>query len=410
MATKDGSTGAYLVADLHGNTALAEASGSTAVMAAIRYDGYGQTLDTHAVTGSISLDTKYQGRLDLSATDDPLYDLSARLYAPGLGTFTSLDSVMGSAQDPASLNRFLYAEANPTTFTDPTGHRVCEAYCEESAPRASETKHERAVGARAGKQRQRRQTERTKDSDSRTGGGADDYNTKTIAWVPPSLQAWLNFSEGDRAAYIANHVENALGWDRWASDDASIVVYWILMEGAPWVDQPSTFERFDDATIDRLSEAVWAAPPSLDIEMAGVTFRFGGNQNLGAATLAPSGMQVLGGASLALAGSHVTTGVPPIPSIKAGSAGGATAFQRFSQNVRGEALADNPGTCVYCRMWTDTPEIDHVIPRSAGGNATIQNAQVTCIWCNRSKGSRPFPVNPPPDYVGPFPPPWWRNR
>ncbi len=180
VATKDGSTGAYLVADLHGSLALAEASGSTAVLDAIRYDGYGQTLDTHAVTGAISLDTKYQGRLDLSATDDPLYDLSARLYAPGIGTFTSLDSVMGSAQNPASLNRFLYAEANPTTFTDPTGHRVCEAYCEESAPRASETKHERAVGAKAGKQRQRRQTERTKDNDSRTVGGASPRTTGTV--------------------------------------------------------------------------------------------------------------------------------------------------------------------------------------------------------------------------------------
>ena len=37
----------------------------------------------------------------------PLYDMSARFYNPGIGAFTQLDSVMGSAQDPLSMNRFL---------------------------------------------------------------------------------------------------------------------------------------------------------------------------------------------------------------------------------------------------------------------------------------------------------------
>jgi hypothetical protein len=47
------------------------------------------------------------------------------MYAPSLGAFTSLDTFAGSAQDPLSLNRFLYAEANPATLIDPTGHRTC---------------------------------------------------------------------------------------------------------------------------------------------------------------------------------------------------------------------------------------------------------------------------------------------
>jgi RHS repeat-associated protein len=189
VATKDGSTGAYLVADLHGNIAAAEASGSTGVVDSIRYDGYGQTVDTYTATGSITLDTKYQGRLDLSATDDPLYDMSARMYAPVLGTFSSLDSVMGSAQNPASMNRFLYAEANPTTFTDPSGHRVCEAYCGESSPKESEVRHERAVAVSAGQRRHRYQTEATKDDDSRTSGGSSP--TKTIATVEVRDSHWV---------------------------------------------------------------------------------------------------------------------------------------------------------------------------------------------------------------------------
>ena len=53
-----------------------------------------------------------------------LYDFSARSYDPGLGAFTSFDSVTGSAQNPLTLNRYLYANANPATLVDPDGHFV----------------------------------------------------------------------------------------------------------------------------------------------------------------------------------------------------------------------------------------------------------------------------------------------
>ncbi|HET9851993.1 MAG TPA: hypothetical protein VFP56_05745, partial [Candidatus Limnocylindrales bacterium] len=45
-------------------------------------------------------------------------------YSPQLGTFTQQDSVQGSAANPASMNRFLYAHANPATLIDPDGHRA----------------------------------------------------------------------------------------------------------------------------------------------------------------------------------------------------------------------------------------------------------------------------------------------
>ena len=95
------------------------------------------------------------------------------------------------------------------------------------------------------------------------------------------------------------------------------------------------------------------------------------------------------------------------PAIKPGSAGGPTASKPFSQAVRQEELANNPSTCVYCHMETNAPQVDHAIPRVQGGNATIENAQTTCGWCNASKGGRSFPVNPPPGYEGLWPPPWW---
>ncbi len=64
--------------------------------------------------------------------------------------------------------------------------------------------------------------------------------------------------------------------------------------------------------------------------------------------------------------------------------------------MRQAALDENPDTCVYSHMETDSPQVDHAIPRAQGGNATIDNAQTTCGWCNASKGARDFPVDPPP--------------
>ena len=42
----------------------------------------------------------------------------ARYYDPVLGQFASADSVADG------LNRYGYVHGNPTTFTDPSGHRV----------------------------------------------------------------------------------------------------------------------------------------------------------------------------------------------------------------------------------------------------------------------------------------------
>lgn len=113
---------------------------------------------------------------------------------------------------------------------------------------------------------------------------------------------------------------------------------------------------------------------------------------------------------LGRAGTHIadaSAASTRIPEIKPGSSGGPTAGQRFPQSVRDEAFDENPGTCVYCHMDTEHPQVDHVIPRSRGGDATLDNAQVACAWCNGSKGARDFPVNPPPGYEGGWPPEWW---
>jgi RHS repeat-associated protein len=107
--------------DLHGSVAAITSSSLGTITDAVRYDAFGQV--AASVTSGLPTPWRYQGRLlvdPAGATD--LYDAGARFYAPGLGTFTQEDTVTGSAQDPLSMNRFLYAEANPTTLVDPDGH------------------------------------------------------------------------------------------------------------------------------------------------------------------------------------------------------------------------------------------------------------------------------------------------
>ena len=117
---------------------------------------------------------------------------------------------------------------------------------------------------------------------------------------------------------------------------------------------------------------------------------------------------IVGGVSLAgetLLGAG--EGGDEAPLIKPGSSGGPSAGNAFPQSVRQGALDENPDTCVYCHMKTDEPQVDHAISRANGGDATPDNARTTCAWCNASKGPRDFPVNPPPDYRGHWPPDWW---
>ncbi len=96
------------------------------------------------------------------------------------------------------------------------------------------------------------------------------------------------------------------------------------------------------------------------------------------------------------------------PLIKAGAAGGETAGKAFPPAIKDAAKAENPlSTCVYCRREGTATQVDHAVPRSRGGDATLENAQLACPHCNASKGARDFPVNPPAGYRGEWPPSNW---
>jgi RHS repeat-associated protein len=116
----------WLLFDLHGSVAGICPAGSSTMSDAYRYDGWGNQI---ASAGSVTNPYRYRGLLNLANDTGAgaLLAMGAREYAPQLGTFTQEDSVAGSAANPFTMNRFLYALANPATLVDPDGHMVAGA-------------------------------------------------------------------------------------------------------------------------------------------------------------------------------------------------------------------------------------------------------------------------------------------
>ena len=81
------------------------------------YDAFGNLLGK---TGSTENSYLYCGEQQDDTTG--LYYLRARYMNPATGTFTSMDTYGGSVFDPTSIHKYLYANANPVSYTDPSGY------------------------------------------------------------------------------------------------------------------------------------------------------------------------------------------------------------------------------------------------------------------------------------------------
>ncbi|MGE0454265.1 MAG: RHS repeat domain-containing protein [Vicinamibacteria bacterium] len=68
-----------------------------------------------------------------------LYNAKARYFDPQLGRFLTQDSYLGQIDEPPSLHRYLYVHANPTRFTDSTGHFRDQNLIRQAAQAAEQT-------------------------------------------------------------------------------------------------------------------------------------------------------------------------------------------------------------------------------------------------------------------------------
>jgi len=105
----------YYQYDGHMSTrALTNASGS--VTDEYTYDAFGSLTDQAGTTVNNYL---YSGE-----QYDPnvgFYYLRARYYDSSVGRFLTTDPAKGNKFDPASFHKYLYANANPVMFSDPSG-------------------------------------------------------------------------------------------------------------------------------------------------------------------------------------------------------------------------------------------------------------------------------------------------
>jgi RHS repeat-associated protein len=107
--------------DGHGSVRfLTDAGGS--VTDTYTYDAFGKLT---ARTGSTPNEHLYAGEHFDDQTG--FYYLRARYMNPDAGRFWTMDDFEGMSADPASLHKYLYANADPVNLVDPSGHMAAAA-------------------------------------------------------------------------------------------------------------------------------------------------------------------------------------------------------------------------------------------------------------------------------------------
>ena len=112
----------YYFYDGHGSVRML-ADENNSVTDTYEFDAFGNLTARTGVTENAYL---YCGEQFDALTG--LYYLRARYMDPTNGRFTSMDSYAGALNDPITLHKYLYANANPVTFKDPSGNMGMAGY------------------------------------------------------------------------------------------------------------------------------------------------------------------------------------------------------------------------------------------------------------------------------------------
>jgi RHS repeat-associated protein len=99
------------------------------------YSAFGQSRYTQS-TNVFSVSRRYTGQvLD---DDTGLYYYNARYYDPMLARFTQPDDIIPDLSDPQTYNRYAYCLNNPLRYTDPSGNEPFYSYIPEIGPGIAE--------------------------------------------------------------------------------------------------------------------------------------------------------------------------------------------------------------------------------------------------------------------------------
>ncbi len=115
ISRKRGGEVRYYVYDGHGSVRQLTDSDGTVTDSYI-YDAFGNLKDHLGES-----DNRYLYAGEQYDPDSGLYYLRARYYDPESGRFMTHDPYRGNPDDPVTLHRYLYGNANPVMYTDPSG-------------------------------------------------------------------------------------------------------------------------------------------------------------------------------------------------------------------------------------------------------------------------------------------------
>lgn len=116
VSASSGTLSALAVPDRHGDASLLVDSSTGVVTGTRVFAPFGEVAGSAGIAAPVG----FQGDVTDALTGDVW--MGARWMSPAMGVFTSRDSYAGKLTTPASLNRYSYANGNPTTMWDPSGH------------------------------------------------------------------------------------------------------------------------------------------------------------------------------------------------------------------------------------------------------------------------------------------------